>query len=221
MSFAHLFSDAEAFLSVHGPVAVGVIVFLESFGLPLPGETILILSGAMAGRGEMHLVPLIAFAWSAAVAGDCVGYLIGMRLGRSLLIHHGARIGLTEARYARVERAFNRYGAIAVAFARFFDILRQLNGIVAGTAGMPFLRFLGFNMIGATLWVGVWSIGSYVFAGEAGSIADLLKHLGPLGITAVAGGLFIVVIAVGWFALRTAPDDSGGGRSGTGPAETR
>lgn len=216
MSFAHLFSDAEAFLSAHGPVAVGVIIFLESFGLPLPGETMLILSGAMAGRGEMHLVPLIAFAWSAAVAGDCVGYVIGMRLGRSLLIHHGGRIGLTEARYARVERAFNRYGPIAVAFARFFDILRQLNGIVAGTAGMPFVRFLMFNMIGATLWVGLWSIGSYVFAGEAGSIVSLLKRLGPVGIVVVACGLLVIVIAVGWLALRTAPAHT---QSRTGPTE--
>lgn len=205
MTFDLLLNDAEGFVKAHGPVAVGVVVFLESFGAPLPGETLLILSGTLAARGEISLVALLVWAWCGAVLGDSVGYLIGRLFGRSLIVHYGSRIGLTHARFAKVEAVFSRYGPIAVAFARFFDILRQLNGLVAGTAGMAFPRFLLFNAIGGLLWVGTWGIGAWYFADHVSSFSELVRHLGPWGIAAAAAAVVVAVAAVVLLARTLAP----------------
>ena len=98
---------------------------------------------------------------------------------------------------------FSRYGPIAVAFARFFDILRQLNGLVAGSVGMPWPRFLLFNMIGGFLWVGVWGVGAYFFADRASSLADLARILGPWGIAAIVAAAVLIVAAIVMLARRT------------------
>lgn len=194
--FESLMTDAESYIKAHGPITIGAVIFIESFGAPVPGESLLVVSGVMAARGEISLIGLLVWAWVGAVAGDSVGYWIGRRLGRGLLIHHGARVGMTQARFEKVEAVFARYGPIAVAFARFFDILRQLNGLVAGTAGMAWPRFLLFNMIGGCLWVGTWGVGAWYFADHAGSITGILRHLGPWGIAAAAATAIVIVAVV-------------------------
>ncbi len=207
-----ILADTEGFVREHGPVAVGVVIFLESFGAPLPGESLLVLSGALAARGEIPLVALLAWAWCGAVLGDSVGYLVGRRFGRALIVRYGSRIGLTHERFSKVEAVFRHYGPLAVAFARFFDILRQLNGLVTGTAGMAFPRFLVFNVIGGFLWVGSWGLGAWYFADHASSVSALLRHLGPWGIAGVAAA---AVVAIGLVVLLArevpakAPSDEG------------
>lgn len=207
MMLEPLFTDIDGFVRAHGPVAAGAIIFLESFGAPLPGESLLILSGTLAARGEISLIALLVWAWCGAVLGDSVGFLVGRTLGRTLILHHGRRFGLTHERFAKVESVFTRYGPIAVVFARFFDILRQLNGLVAGTAGMPFPRFLLFNVIGGFLWVGTWGLGAWYFAGHVSSISDLAHRLGPWGIAAAVA---TALCAVGLVLLlaRTVPSSA-------------
>jgi len=214
MAFESLMTDAEGYIKAHGPITVGAVIFFESFGAPLPGESLLVLSGVLAARGEISLVGLMIWAWLGAVAGDSVGYWIGRKLGRTLLIHHGSRVGMTQARFEKVEAVFSRYGPIAVAFARFFDILRQLNGLVAGTAGMPWPRFLLFNVIGGFLWVGTWGFGAWYFADHATSFSAVMRHLGPWGIaSAVAAAIVVVggvVLLANRLARRTGSADKAG-----------
>src|SRR4029077_3123853 len=102
--------------------------------------TLLIFASVLARRGEMSLPALLVFAWVGSVLGDNIGYVIGRTLGRATITRYGAKIGLTDARIGTIERIFSRYGSATVLFARFFSILRQLNGIVAGTLGMPWWR---------------------------------------------------------------------------------
>ena len=85
---------------------------------------------------------LLIFAWAGAIMGDNVGYLIGRSLGGPAVARYGAKIGLTAPRYNAVEGVFARYGAATVVFARFVNVLRQLDGVVAGTLGMNWWRFL-------------------------------------------------------------------------------
>ncbi|MFZ5965018.1 DedA family protein [Thalassococcus sp. BH17M4-6] len=139
------------------PVAVFVTILLEAFGVPLPGESALIAASAAAGDGATRLSYVFVAAWAGAVIGDNIGYLIGRRYGQSLIERFGPRIGLTTARYVRVEAAARKYGVIMVMFARFFVVLRQFNGLVAGSTGMPWLRFLVANIVGAAAWAGVWT----------------------------------------------------------------
>lgn len=167
------FHWVEATLHQYGlPVIFGDL-FFESLGIPLPGETLLLLAGTLAAKGDLALVPLWLTAFVAAVAGDNAGYLIGRRLGRPAVLRWGGRVGLTEARLSRVEDLMHRRGVLIVAGARFVAVLRQLNGLAAGTAGMHWARFLVGNVIGAALWVSVWVLAAYGF----GMDAHLLRGL--------------------------------------------
>ena len=108
------------------------ILAIEAVGAPVPGEALLIFASVLAGRGEISLPALIASAWLGSVAGDNLGYLIGRKLGRATVLRYGAKVGLTAERFSAIEGTYIRYGYATVLFARFFSILRQLNGVLAG-----------------------------------------------------------------------------------------
>jgi len=177
-----------------GVGAVTVILALEAMGAPLPGETLLIFAAVLAGRGELSLPALLISAWAGSVIGDNVGYLIGRTLGRAAVARYGAKIGLTEERFQAMEKVFARYGALTVAFARFVNILRQLNGVVAGTLEMPWQRFVFFNAVGAALWVGTWVLGSYYLSEHIEAITALAHRIGIVGLAVV-----VLAAAVGGF----------------------
>jgi membrane protein DedA with SNARE-associated domain len=185
----HLVAGLEQFVRAYGAAAVLVIIMLEAFGMPLPGESLLIFSAALAGRGEMSLPALLICAWAGAVIGDNVGYVIGRTLGRAAVARFGAKIGLTEARFGWIEGLFSRYGALTVMFARFFNVLRQLNGIVAGTLGMSWWRFLVCNAIGAALWVLIWMVGAFYISQHASMLAKAAQHIGVVGGLAAAAAI--------------------------------
>ena len=98
-----------------------------------------------------------------AVTGDSTGYAIGRVGGRSLLQRFGPHLGLTAARLQNLEAQFHKWGALLVMAARFIVILRQLNGLVAGAMAMPWFRFVAANVIGAILWIALWTLGPYFF----------------------------------------------------------
>jgi membrane protein DedA with SNARE-associated domain len=167
------------------------VLFLEAFGLPLPGETLLIAGALLASQGTLHIVPLMAAAWLAAVLGDNVGYAIGRFGGRQLVLRYGRHLGITDDRLNRVERFFARFGGAVVVFARFFVVLRQLNGIVAGTLGMGWWRFAACNGAGAALWVTLWALGVYILGRDFGR---LLPWIHSIGLT--AGGALLVLVVL-------------------------
>jgi membrane protein DedA with SNARE-associated domain len=186
------------YLDRYGYAAVVGALLLESLGLPLPGETTLIAGAALAVAGDLQLAPLLICAWLAAVAGDNLGFAIGRFGGRRLILRYGARIGVTEDRFAWVEAFFHRFGGAVVLVARFFVVVRQLNGLVAGTVGMGWWRFLACNAIGAALWVGAWGFGVYYFGQTLGDVAARLHGAGyALGIAALVAIVGCVVVH-GW-----------------------
>lgn len=152
-------------LNHYGYLAVVGFVFLEDFGVPVPGETILILGAVYAGTGRLsiYLVGLLAFL--AAVLGDNLGYAIGHFGGRRLVDRFGRYVLLTPERVEKATGFFERHGAKIVVVARFIEGLRQANGIIAGISGMPWRQFLAFNALGAALWVAVWTSVGY-FSGS-------------------------------------------------------
>jgi membrane protein DedA with SNARE-associated domain len=184
-----LAADLEPFVRHYGVFAVSLILAFEALGAPVPAETLLIFASVLARRGEMSLPALLIFGWAGSVLGDNVGYVIGRTLGRATISRYGAKIGLTDARTSAIEGIFSRYGSATVLFARFFSILRQLNGIVAGTLGMSWWRFLLFNAIGAALWVAVWVFATAYFTEHTEVIARLANHT-----QAVAAVLVIICI---------------------------
>jgi membrane protein DedA with SNARE-associated domain len=197
----HALADLAPYLEHYGYFAVFGGLLLESFGLPLPGESLLIAGAALASQGALHLIPLLVTAWGAAVLGDNIGYAIGRFGGRRLILRHGRHIGITERRLVRVEKFFGRYGAGVVLAARFFAVLRQLNGLVAGAAGMGWWRFLAYNALGAAVWVGVWGIGVYVLGHDLRGLVPWVHGFGYALLA--AGAIAIGLLLAGWLSLST------------------
>jgi membrane protein DedA with SNARE-associated domain len=155
-----------------GYFAVALLIMLEDFGVPAPGETVLVAAAVYAGTGRLNITAVGVVAVIAAVAGDNIGYAIGRYGGRSLVLRFGKYVRLTSERFAKAERFFARHGGKMVIVARFVEVLRQLNGIIAGLAGMAWPRFLIFNTIGAVLWVGTWA----TLGDLAGSHINTIYH---------------------------------------------
>src|SRR5215470_14138026 len=153
-----------------------LILAIEAIGAPVPGETLLIFASVLAGRGEMSLPALLVFAWIGSVIGDNLGFLIGRKLGRKTVLRYGAKVGLTNERFSKIENNYVRYGSATVMFARFFSILRQLNGIVAGILGMSWWRFLFFNALGGALWVATWVFATSYFSKHMSLVTKLAHH---------------------------------------------
>jgi membrane protein DedA with SNARE-associated domain len=161
--------DLEPTLNQFGYLALGLI-FLEDFGVPVPGETVLIIAAVYAGTGRFNvwLVALIGFV--AAVLGDNVGFGIGHFGGRPLAERYGKYIFLTPERLDKTASFFDRHGGKVIVIARFVEGLRQANGIIAGITGMHWTKFLPFNMLGAALWVGLWVSVGYFSGSHINSI---------------------------------------------------
>ena len=160
----------EPAIATYGVIALFVILYFESFGVPLPGESALLATSLLAVRGDVAIGHVFLAAWLAGVLGDSTGYLIGRLGGRVVLERFGPFVKLTPERLQRMEALFRSKGFLIVMTARFVVILRQLNGLVAGSVAMPWHRFVLANAVGAALWAGVWSFGPYLFT-------DLFRRL--------------------------------------------
>ena len=152
----------EPTLNHYGYLAVVGLVLIEDFGVPVPGETVLILAAVYAGAGRLNVLLVALLGFLGAVMGDNIGFAIGHFGGRPLIERYGRYIFLTRERIDRATAFFNRHGGWIIIVARFIEGLRQANGIIAGVSGIHWAKFLVFNAIGAALWVAVWvSVGYF------------------------------------------------------------
>jgi membrane protein DedA with SNARE-associated domain len=199
------------YLDHYGYWAVGVLVAVEDFGIPVPGETILIAAALYAGTGRLNIVLVGVVGFLAAIAGDNVGFAIGHFGGRALALRVGKYVFLTRERLDKAQNFFERHGGKIIVVARFIEGLRQANGIVAGIAGMPWRRFLAFNALGAALWVAVWVTAGYL----AGShITPIYQQVTRYSLYAlILLGLFVLAVIVRYLLRRRR------GRPGPGPAD--
>jgi membrane protein DedA with SNARE-associated domain len=159
-----------------GYLAVAGFIGVESFGVPAPGQTIMVAAAIYAGAGRLNIYAVAAIAFVAAVLGDNIGYWIGVRGGRRFVHRFGRYFMLTPERLERAERFFARRGGRIVVVARFIDGLRQLNGVIAGISAMPWRTFLLYNAIGAALWVGWWTTVAYVLGTH---LVEIIEHAEP------------------------------------------
>ena len=197
-----LLTTIRPYLAQYGYWALFGAILLETFGMPVPGETLLIAAALLASQGEMHLVPLLLIGWAAAVAGDNIGYAIGRFGGRKLVLRYGNYVLISEQRLQKAEGFFRRFGGAVVVVARFFAILRQLNGIVAGTVKMNWHRFLVYNILGAALWVSFWTMLFYKLGEKAFRYGAGFKTLQYF----LLGGLVATALALAVHLLRRRKD---------------
>jgi membrane protein DedA with SNARE-associated domain len=166
----------QPLLNRYGYPAVFLAILVEGMGIPAPGQTLLIAAALTAAHGNLSIVWVLIWAATAAVLGNSLGYLLGRWGGRPLL----ARFKVRGDHLARLEERFRRYGGSLVLVARFFDGLRQLNGIVAGMLKMPWWVFTGFNVLGAVLWTGMWGLGAYWLDKEISPVHSAFHKIQPV-----------------------------------------
>ena len=180
----------EPTLNHYGYLAIAGLVLIEDFGVPVPGETVLILGAVYAGTGRLSILLVVSLGFLAAVLGDNIGFAIGHFGGRRLVERYGRYIFLTPERLDKATGFFERHGGKVVVIARFVEGLRQANGIIAGISGMHWAKFLAFNALGAALWVGVWSAVGYFSGNHITSIYNTASRYSTY--LAIAVGVFII-----------------------------
>jgi membrane protein DedA with SNARE-associated domain len=180
----------QPLLDHYGYLVVFLTILVEGVGIPAPGQTFLIAASLSAAHGNLNLVWVLISACLAAGLGNSLGYLLGRWGGRRLL----ARFKVRGDRLARLEEKFRRYGGGVVLVARFFDGLRQLNGIAAGMLAMPWKIFTGFNVLGAILWTGVWGLGAYFLDKEINTVHSAFGQLGPYMVALTLVGFLALMV---------------------------
>lgn len=165
-------------------------VMLENAGLPVPGETVLLIAAFLAANSDavsLKIGWVILIAIAGATLGDNLGYWIGRRGGRPFLNRHARRFFIRVHHIERAERVFRRYGAWTVFFARFITGLRVLAGPFAGVLHLPWPKFLFFNFSGAVIWAVSISLAGYLFGSEWPLLLKIIRrfNLSLLGVALV------------------------------------
>jgi membrane protein DedA with SNARE-associated domain len=184
------------FFTSHGLPLLFAVVLLESFGIPLPGETALIAFGILASQGNYSIVWVIVVAAAGAIVGDNLGYwLIGRWGGRALFERWAFLRRYSERFLPAAERLMRKHGGKTVFFGRFVTVLRYTAAWVAGIGRMEWWKFLFWNAAGGIIWATAVGLVAY-YSGHAA--ADAIQRY---GIYAAAG--IAVLLVVGWFVTHT------------------
>src|SRR5450631_3124936 len=169
----------QPLVAQHGYWVVFLIVMLESAGVPLPGETVLVLASGYAGvTGQLDISLVIAGAAAGAIIGDNIGFWIGRTWGLKFLLRYGKFIHLPERRLKLGQYLFDKHGAKIVFFGRFVAFLRVFAALLAGVNKYQWPQFLFFNAAGGIIWALVIGIGAFLFGDSIHRIS------GPLGLIA-------------------------------------
>lgn len=173
----HIFELLRGFLLHYGYWAVAIALLLENTGLPVPGETILLLGSFLAfSQRQLQLPWIIVVGIASATLGDNIGFFVGLRGGRPLLNRYRQWFRISKEAIANGERVFQRYGPATIFFARFVAGLRVIAGPLAGILRMEWRRFAIYNFLGATVWVTVIATVGYVFGRHWERLLHIVKE---------------------------------------------
>lgn len=187
-------------LQHYGLAGLFLAIFGESFGIPLPGETLLVAAAGLASKGQLPILAVFSVAAISACLGDNVGFAIGHFGGPRLVDRLAVRVGVTQERLDQVHERVRRHGAPIVVIARFIPLLRQLNGISAGAAGMDWRYFLVANAVGAVLWAAAWSFGTFWF-GQFLHVPGWMRQESAQ-VAALIVALLVLAMAAAWLRSR-------------------
>jgi membrane-associated protein len=188
----HIFELLRGFLRHYGYWAVAIALLLENTGLPVPGETILLLGSFLAfSQRQLQLPWIIVVGIASATLGDNIGFFVGLRGGRPLLNRYRQWFRSSKEAIANGERVFQRYGPATIFFARFVAGLRVIAGPLAGILRMEWRRFAIYNFLGATVWVTVIATVGYVFGRHWERLLHIVKEF---NITILVIGVIVVVL---------------------------
>jgi len=184
-------SNLDSLLSTYGYLAVFVFVGIESIGVPVPGETMLVTAAIYAGTtGRLSIFWVIVASSAGAIVGDNLGYLVGRTGGYRLLKRYGRYIRLDENRLRLGQYLFDRHGSKVVFFGRFISVLRIFAAFLAGVNRMHWRRFLVFNAAGGIIWSTIYGLAAYLLGQQ------LLQLSGRVDLILAIVGVAVIITVI-------------------------
>jgi membrane protein DedA with SNARE-associated domain len=196
----------ESLISAMGYPAVFLLVMGECMGIPLPGETGLLIAAAASGTGKMFVIWwVIVAAASGAIVGDTLGYWIGRRGGRGLVLRLTGKFFIKREHLEKAEVFFLHHGGKAVFFGRSVSYLRVLTALLAGVSRMYYPKFLLFNALGGIAWAAVFGLAGYAFGKNLGFLEERIREIGwgALAVFIMAVIVYFLWKKAGWFKKNT------------------
>lgn len=184
-------------LATWGYVAVLAFIFIESAGIPFPGETMLITAAAYAGAGHLDIPFVIMAGAGGAIMGDNLGFQIGRLGGRELALRYGRYVRLDAAKLDTAERFYARHGDKTVFLGRFVAILRAWSAFLAGLNRMRWIKFAIFDAAGGITWATLWGVLAFELGNHLTALTGAARDVGIVGVVTV-----VVVAAVILFLRR-------------------
>jgi membrane-associated protein len=177
--FLNFLFNVQGLVEWGGTLLVCAIVFIETgffVGFFLPGDSLLVIAGVLAGAGDLNLTKLLLLVPLCAIVGDQVGYWIGRKAGQALYRREDSFF-FRKQHLERAHEFYEKYGGKTVILARFMPIVRTFCPPVAGAANMSYRRYLGFDIVGGFLWVGSMILGGYFLGRQDKNIGEHLHYV--------------------------------------------
>ncbi|MDO8434311.1 MAG: DedA family protein [Candidatus Binatus sp.] len=187
-------ANIAQWLGEWGYLGIFVCVFIGNLGIPVPEETVMLAAGFLSGRELLDLKIVYLVVTLSAITGDCCGFLIGRTGGQRVLIRLADRSEFLRTRYERLQTFFQTHGNKAVFMARFVTGARFMAGPMAGACGMPFFRFLGWNILGAIVWCTIVVTVGYLLGDELYRVVQMTHQASrwiAVAIVLVSVGIFV------------------------------
>lgn len=187
-------------LSVGYPL-VFLFIMGESMGVPMPGETAVLIAAAAAGGGKhFNIWFVFVLAAAGAITGDTIGYWIGRKGGRKVFDRLIQKKWVKKNHLEKAETFFSRHGGKAVFFGRSFSYLRVLTALMAGVSHMHYPRFLFYNALGGVVWAAVVSYIGYTFGQHLDFVEKAIRQFGRglLAVVAIAVVFYFIALRLGW-----------------------
>jgi membrane protein DedA with SNARE-associated domain len=183
--------NLDSVLATYGYLAVVFFVGIESIGIPVPGETMLVTAAIYAGTtGRLSIFWVIVASAAGAIVGDNIGYVIGRTGGYRLLKRYGRYIRLEENRLRLGQHLFHKHGPKVVFFGRFVSVLRIFAAFLAGVNRMHWRRFLIFNAAGGIIWSTIYGVAAYLLGQQ------LLRLSGTVDATLAVVGVIVIITVI-------------------------
>ncbi len=197
----------QALASQYGYLAVFIGILLENLGIPLPGETITIVGGFLAGSGELNYWIVLGTAAMGAFIGGIGGYFVGNYGGWKTILAVAKIFRIQELQLEEIKTKFSDNAVRAVFFGRFIPIIRIFSSPMAGVVEMPFSKFLAVNLAGAVTWAAVMTTLAF-FVGRIVSLEQLLEWVSKFAILALLIAIGFITVPI-WLESRTLKSGEG------------
>ena len=198
LDLQQLLDDISSTLGQWTYALVAVFAFLETgafVGLIAPGETVVVLGGAVAGQGETSVLLTIALVWLGAFLGDTASFFLGARLGRGFILRNGPRFRISAERFAQVEAYFESHGGKTILIGRFIGLIRALAPFIAGSSGMRYSAMAPYSILGTGIWATFFTLLGYFASQNLDEVVRVAER-GFLYFAVIVGLIIGTIVAI-------------------------